>query len=133
MAEEEWNSPFVRCLGMLLSGDAADLVDFEGNPVRDDTFLFLINAHYEQIPFMLPGEEHLQWELILDTMDENGFLQTTRSFSSGDDVDLAGRAACLLKLTRGLQPQARQESWRKRPFGLPEAMSAEEERAAVRQ
>ena len=129
MAEEEWNSPFVPCLGMLLSGDAADMIDSEGNPVRDNTFLFLINAHYEKIPFMLPGEEHLQWELVLDTMEEEGFLREPKIFSSGDDVDLDGRAAYLLKLTHGLQPQARQESWRKRPFGLPEAMSADEERA----
>jgi glycogen operon protein len=132
MTEEEWNSPFTRCLGMLLSGDAADMIDEQANPVRDDTFFFLINAHYEKIPFMLPGEEHLQWELILDTMEEEGFLHEPKTFSSGDDVDLGGRAACLLKLTRGLQPQARQESWRKRPFGLPEAMSADEERAGGR-
>src|SRR5437588_8440680 len=45
MSEDEWNSPFVRCLGMLISGDAADLVDSHGEPTRDDTFLLLINAH----------------------------------------------------------------------------------------
>jgi isoamylase len=129
MTDEEWNSPFVRCLGMLLSGDAADVLDFEGNPVRDDTFLFLINAHHEEVPFMLPGEEHLEWELILDAMDEEGFLKEPKKLPSGDDLNLGRRTACLLKLTSGLQPQARHESWRKRHFNLPESMSAEEERA----
>jgi glycogen operon protein len=129
MSEEEWNSPFVRCLGMLLSGDAADVLNFQGEPVRDDTFLLLINAHHEPIPFLLPGEEHLEWELILDTMDEDGFLREPKKILSGEDVDLGGRAACLLKLTRGLQPQARHESWKKRHVGLPGAVSAEEERA----
>ncbi len=129
MSEEEWNSPFVRCLGMLLSGDAADVLNFQGEPVRDDTFLLLINAHHEPIPFMLPGEELLEWELILDTMDEDGFLREPRKVPSGEDVDLGARAACLLKLTRGLQPQARQESWKKRHVELPGAVSAEEERA----
>jgi isoamylase len=129
MSEEEWNSPFVRCLGMLLSGDAADVLNFQGEPVRDDTFLLLINAHHEPIPFLLPGEEHLEWELILDTMNEDGFLREPKKIPSGEDVDLGGRAACLFKLTGGLQPQARHESWKKRHVGLPGAVSAEEERA----
>jgi isoamylase len=129
MSEEEWNSPFVRCLGMLLSGDAADVLNFQGEPVRDDTFLLLINAHHEPIPFLLPGEEHLEWELILDTMTENGFLREPKKIPSGEDVDLGARAACLFKLSRGLQPQARHESWKKRHVELPGAVSAEEERA----
>src|SRR6266567_2676388 len=32
MSEEEWTSPFVRCLGMLLSGDTMDVLNFEGEP-----------------------------------------------------------------------------------------------------
>jgi glycogen operon protein len=128
MSEEEWASPFVRCVGMLLSGDTVDVVNFEGEPIRDDTFLLLINAHYEAIPFVLPGQENLEWELILDTMDPNGFLAEPRKFASGDDVDIAGRACCLLQLVRGAQAQAREESWRKRPVQFP-PFSAEEERA----
>ena len=133
MKRDEWSSPSVRCLGMLLSGDATDVVDARGEPVRDDTFLLLINAHYDVIPFMLPGEEHLEWELILDTAREDGFVAEPGKHSSGDDVDLAGRSACLFRLSRGLQAQARQESWKKREIGLPETFSAEEERASRRQ
>jgi isoamylase len=128
MSEEEWTSPFVRCLGMLLSGDTMDVLNFEGEPIRDDTFLLLINAHYEPIPFVLPGQEHIEWQLVLDTMDPNGFLMESRKFASGDDVDLGGRAACLFRLVSGAQAQAREESWKKRPVEFP-ALSAEEERA----
>jgi len=128
MSDEEWNSPFVRCLGMLISGDAVDLVDAQGEPMRDDTFLLLINAHQEPIPFVLPGEEHLEWEQILETTNEDGFLKEPKKFSSGDDVDLKGRATYLFKLSRGEQPRARQESWKKRAVAPPKAVSAEEER-----
>src|SRR5213595_1983302 len=100
-SEEEWASPFVRCLGMLLSGDTSDVVTFEGEPVRDDTFLLLINAHYEPIAFVLPGQENLEWQLILDTTNPSGFLAEPRKFASGDDVDLGGRACCLLQLIGG--------------------------------
>jgi isoamylase len=128
MSDEEWASPFVRCIGMLLSGDTMDVFNFQGEPIRDDTFLLLINAHYEPIPFVLPGQEHIEWQLILDTMDPNGFLTEPRKFASGDDVDLGGRAACLLQLVSGAQAQAREESWKKRHVEFP-ALSAEEERA----
>ena len=129
MSEEEWASPFVRCLGMLLSGDTADVVNFEREPIHDDTFLLLINSHFEPIQFVLPGQEHLSWELILDTRDEDGFLQTPRKFDSGDEAEVGERAACLLKLIAGEPARAREESWKKRPIELPPAISAEEERA----
>ena len=131
MSEEEWASPFVRCLGMLLSGDTIDVLSFEGEPIRDETFLFLINAHYEPIPFLLPGQERLEWELILDTVDADGFLSKPKKFASGEDIDVEGRATCLLRLISGAQAQAREESWKKRRVEFP-ALSAEEERTRAK-
>ena len=83
MSDEEWASPFVRCLGMLLSGDTIDVLDFEGQPIRDDTFLFLINAHFEPVPFVLPGQEHIEWQLILDTSDESRVFARAEEISVG--------------------------------------------------
>jgi glycogen operon protein len=127
MTEEEWTSPFVRCLGMLLSGDATDVLNFEGASVHDDTFLLLINAHYEPIAFVLPGQEHLEWQSILDTSDAAGFVAEPKRFASGDDVDLGGRTCYLLQLVGGTQAQAREESWKKRHVEFPR-FTAEEER-----
>jgi glycogen operon protein len=132
MSDTEWASPFVRCLGMLLSGDTNDILNFQGEVVHDETFLVLLNAHYEPIPFMLPGQEHLEWELILDTHEESGFLASPKKFGSGDDFDLVERSTALFRLTGGEQARAREESWRKRPIRLPEEISAEEERAGTR-
>src|SRR5262249_42801011 len=83
MTEEEWTSPFVRCLGMLLSGDATDVLNVEGESVRDDTFLLLINADHEAIAFVLPGQEHLEWQLILDTSNTAGFCDRTEKICLG--------------------------------------------------
>ncbi len=120
MSDEEWASPFVRSLGVLLSGDTIDVLDFHGEPIRDDTFLLLINAHYESISFLLPGQADLEWQLIIDTSLETGFPAQPKAFASGEDVPLADRAACLLQLTRGAQAQARQESYKKRHVDLPQ-------------
>ena len=120
MSDEEWASPFVRCLGVLLSGGTEDVVDFQRQPIRDETFLFLVNAHHEPVPFVLPGEENLGWELILDTRDPNGFLAEPRKCASGDDLEVGARTACLLRLVSGRQEQAQRESWKKRHIELPQ-------------
>jgi glycogen operon protein len=104
------------------------VLNFQGESVHDDTFLLLINAHYETIAFVLPGHEHLEWQLILDTTDAAGFLGQPKRFASGDDLELGGRACCLLQLVSGTQAQAREESWKKRHVEFP-PFTAEEERA----
>jgi glycogen operon protein len=119
MSEDDWSLPFARCLGMMLSGDTIDVLNFQGDPIRDDTFLFLINAHYETISFLLPGQEHIEWQLLIDTSRESGFLVEPKSFASGDELPVIDRGACLLKLSAGAQAQARQESFRKRHFDFP--------------
>ena len=119
MTEEEWNSPFVRCLGMLLSGDTIDVLNFQGEPIRDKTFLLLINAHYEPLTFVLPGQENLEWRLIMDTAVDGGFIEDGDKHASGDDIELESRSAMLLRLTAGSQAQARYESWRKRQVEIP--------------
>jgi len=128
MSDEEWNSPFVRCLGMLLSGDTIDVQTFEGDPIRDSTFLLLINAHHEPLQFVLPGQERVAWQLLLDTASEEGFCKQPHDFVSGDEVEIQRRATLLLKLTTGSTAQARHESWKKRQFAPPHDGDAEPEK-----
>ncbi|HEY1893851.1 MAG TPA: glycogen debranching protein GlgX [Chthoniobacterales bacterium] len=119
MSEKDWSLPLARCLGMMLSGDTIDVLGFQGEPIRDDTFLFLMNAHYETISFLLPGQENIEWQLLLDTATESGFLAEPKNFPSGDELPVIDRGVCLLKLSAGAQAQARQESFRKRHFDFP--------------
>ena len=128
MNDDEWNSPSLRCLGMLLSGDTIDVQTFEGEPIRDHTFLLLINAHHEPLQFVLPGQERVAWQLLLDTASEKGFCKEPKDFVSGDEVEIQGRATMLLKLTTGSTAQARHESWKKRQFAAPRDGEAQRER-----
>src|SRR5438094_7517874 len=104
---------------MMLSGDTIDVLNFQGDPIRDDTFLFLINAHYETISFLLPGREHIEWQLLIDTALEFGFLAEPKSFASGEELRVIDRGACLLTLSAGAQEKARQEAFPSLPFHLP--------------
>ncbi len=131
MVDSEWNSPFVRCLGMLLSGDSIDVQSFQGDPIRDETFLLLINAHHEPLQFVLPGQEMVTWQLILDTASEAGFCEQPQDHLAGDEVEIKGRASMLLKLVGGSTTQARHESWKKRQFEAPHTSAPTTETTAI--
>ena len=132
MTDDEWNSPFVRCLGMLLSGDTIDVQTFEGEPIRDNSFLLLINAHHEPLQFVLPGQKKVEWQLVLDTASVDGFCRKPQNFVSGDDVEIPERATLLLKLITGSTAQARHESWKKRQFEAPHDGETRREQSAAK-
>ena len=68
MTDEEWNQHFARCLGVSLAGEAPQEVDERGQAVRDHNFLLLMNAHHEEIPFILPAlPSNAVWFAMLDT------------------------------------------------------------------
>ena len=72
MSDDAWNAGFVQCLGLRLAGDLINEVDERGEPIRDETLLLLLNAHWEEIPFTLPAtsEGHV-WQTLIDTADPN--------------------------------------------------------------
>jgi glycogen operon protein len=119
MTDEDWNSAYVRCLGMLLGGDTFDVRDPHGEPIRDDTFLVLFNAHHEPMTFVLAGREDVSWELLLDTRHECGFLEPPVAHSAGDELELIERSMCLLKLSKGAYENARTPSWKQRSKPAP--------------
>ena len=126
MNDDEWTTGFVRTLGMMLSGDTIDVRDFFGQPISDDTFLLLFNAHHEPLPFVLPGQEDVRWELLIDTRIEEGFLENPKVFSSSDEFQMEARSFALLRLSTGEGAHARTESWKKRA----EKLAAKKEQPA---
>src|SRR5262250_879583 len=97
MTEEEWNDGQSRLLGLHLVGDAIEEVDDEGRPVRDETFLILLNAHENAQPFILPlSEPRAEWEVVLDTRDWEVILPG-RLFKEGEPYPLEGHTLALLR------------------------------------
>jgi len=100
MTEDEWTAGFTRCLGLRLAGDAIEEMDETGAPIVGDTFLLLLNAHHEQLPFILPAHQaRVRWELVLDTRQwEIG--PRRQASRAGDQYPLEGRSLALLVLRR---------------------------------
>ena len=100
MTEEEWSNGLSRCLGLRLAGEAIEEVDDMGEPVAGDSFLVLLNAHHEEIAFVLPAHRpRMRWELTLDTRAwELG--PRHRTFRAGDVFPLMGRSLAVFRLRR---------------------------------
>ncbi|HYQ01991.1 MAG TPA: glycogen debranching protein GlgX [Polyangiaceae bacterium] len=93
MSDEDWNNPETRSLGLFLAGEGIDEPDSEGNPIRDDDFLLLVNSHGEPIDFSLPFEDDDRpWELLVDTANDRAEEQRF----GGDKTSLAGASLRLL-------------------------------------
>jgi len=119
MNDDEWTTSFVRTLGMLLCGDTIDVRDEHGEPIRADTFLILINSHHQPVAFLLPGEQDVTWELLMDTRIEEGFPATPQSVAAGDEFELTDRSFALFRVSTGEHSHARTDSWRKHEIKAP--------------
>ena len=96
MTDEAWNAPFVRSLGVLMVGNASDETDERGRPVSGDTLLVLLNAHFEEVPFVLPRmDEGRAWVRVLDTIEARS---TEARFAGGRNYPLQGRTLALFRL-----------------------------------
>jgi glycogen operon protein len=73
MTHDDWNHGHTMSVAVFLNGEAISEPDSRGGRVLDDSFLMLINGHYEPVPFTLPGPEYGErWQCCLDTADPAG-------------------------------------------------------------
>ena len=101
MVEEEWSAGWVRCLGLQLSGKTLDHVDALGQTAIDDTFLILLNPHWEPIDFYLPNRlGETAWELVLDTRTPDEPEECFR-MEAGKPYNLVQRSLALFKEVEG--------------------------------
>jgi glycogen operon protein len=70
MTRRDWETPGTHVVGLFLNGEELASRTPEGEPVRDDSFLVLLNASPEPVPFVLPPRRFgARWEGVLRTDD----------------------------------------------------------------
>jgi isoamylase len=96
MSDEEWHQEHARTLGMFLSGEAVDEVDEKARPVKDENFLLVMNAHHEEIPFLLPTvASGMLWIVLIDTSCQTE-PDRNISYEAGTTYPLQARSLALL-------------------------------------
>ena len=92
---DAWHDPQLRCLGLMLAGDAGPEPTPEGLPGSDDTLLLLLNANAAAAAFRLPRlERQAGWRLLLDTAAPE--LAEEPLHRPGEQVELAPSSLRLL-------------------------------------
>jgi glycogen operon protein len=101
MTQRDWRVPEGRVLGVFLNGDEIRRRSPDGDRIRDDSFLVLLNAHHEPVTFTLPNRRFgARWTLELST--ENGETASDDSpvYPARTPVLVGSRSVVLLRRVR---------------------------------
>jgi glycogen operon protein len=93
MTRRDWDNLDSRAIGVFLNGDELNTETVRGEEVRDDSFLLLFNAHFEEISFRLPARRFgTRWEVVVST----GRCEAER-LVPGADVAVESRSLAVLR------------------------------------
>ena len=94
LADDHWNAPWNKSIGMMLNGKTLNVMDEEGNQIQDDSFLILINASPEGVEFTLPKQPNGNpWSV---TMRTENIDDPFASVKLGEKIIVGGRSLALL-------------------------------------
>jgi glycogen operon protein len=100
MSDQAWMADFAKCLGMRLVGDMLGDTDEKGRPIKGDTLLLLLNAHWEEIPFTLPETTAGDiWQILVDTAEPDR-PPLEKIYLGRSQFPLYGRSLALLRTMR---------------------------------
>src|SRR5581483_2149542 len=93
MTRRDWDNTETRAIGVFLNGEELNTKTRSGEDVRDDSFLLLFNAFFDDISFRLPARRlGLRWALELAT----GRVESER-LHPGADVLVEARSLAVLR------------------------------------
>ncbi|MFJ6084843.1 glycogen debranching protein GlgX [Streptomyces sp. NPDC092369] len=96
MTEEDWQRPDAHSVGVFLNGDAIAEPDPTGRPVVDDSFLLLLNSHWEPVEFLLPDVSYGErWTTLVDTAEAQGEPDEAEH-KAGAEMTVEARSLVLL-------------------------------------
>jgi len=97
MSDEDWSNSETRSLGVFYAGEGLDDVDENGDCLKDDDMLLLVNSYSKPIDFSLPFEkDERPWQLLIDT--DNDAAEELKK--SGEQTTLAPASLKLLTRSR---------------------------------
>ena len=92
---EDWQNAHASSVMVFLNGADIPESDWFGNPMVDNNFIMIFNAHYEPIVFNLPDENYgKKWQLIIDTNEPKG---PELSYEAGFAITAQARSLLVLR------------------------------------
>ncbi|MEX3562304.1 glycogen debranching protein GlgX [Corynebacterium phoceense] len=98
MTQDDWDHDFGRAIMVYFNGSAISETDEFGQPIKDDSFILIFNAHDGDIEFTLPGRElGGKWKLMVDTADSSGYPAEDTFIEAGGTLTCQDRTTMVLK------------------------------------
>jgi isoamylase len=96
LSEADWFDEQRRTIGMWIDGSHVRGVS--GDEPAGDSWLLVLHAGAEDVPFTLPGPGYgSRFEAVLDTSSEDGVPAAMGPFAPGDRLTIPGRSTVLLR------------------------------------
>jgi len=96
LAEEDWGEGYAKSLGVYLNGKAIPNPNPKNEPVTDDSFYVIFNAHYEPLTFRLPsGDWGENWTKEFDTAA--GWAEDEEACPAGSTLEINARTLSVLR------------------------------------
>jgi glycogen operon protein len=100
MTQRDWQQPGGHMLGVFLNGQEIADRTARGEPIEDDSFLLLFNAHYEDLTFTLPARRFGgEWVHELCTF-EPALEPGSQRWASRGEIAVHARSMRLLRRAR---------------------------------
>ncbi|BDZ46450.1 hypothetical protein GCM10025866_23590 [Naasia aerilata] len=95
MSEQDWDTAYVRSMGMFLNGNGIRQRDVRGVEVTDDDFLVYFNADDDDVEFTLPSEHvEASWDVVVDTA---GVAADSGEHVAGSKLTVASKSMMVLR------------------------------------
>jgi glycogen operon protein len=97
MTHTDWTLPYARSLGFILGGEACASDKLDGHEEKVETFLVILNAYHESIPYTLPklGDSRF-WTVMVDTSRPGG-AGDSEQLDAGFRFPVKGRSLVVMK------------------------------------
>jgi len=100
MSDDDWDTGYAKSVAVFLNGDAIREPGLRGERLTDDSFLFLLNAHHEQLGFVMPPSEYgTTWEVEIDTAAPLLTEVEERRAKTGESIEVEPRSILVLRRT----------------------------------
>ncbi|MFF4158943.1 glycogen debranching protein GlgX [Streptomyces sp. NPDC001678] len=97
MRDGDWHVAHARSLTVFLNGGAISEPGPRGEPVVDDSFLLMFNAHDRPLDFTVPADHGAQWQVVVDTARPEGVAADGPKVRAGERLTLTDRSLAVLQ------------------------------------
>ncbi len=98
MARREWDARGSGRLGVFINGNTLRTVTPDGQPLHDDSFLVIFNAHHEPTRFVLPTRRFgRRWEVVVSTVIDGAATPEGAQLAARAELTAEPRSLLVLK------------------------------------